>query len=175
MANGTTHSHRECPRLKRLFSLMTRARGSATVPNTAAIRVMYLELHDRHGLTRAGEHDSIRLQRPLRQTRASHRTPKIRQLLVRHRIAVRGNVISPSVRQMDQRPPSPKTTDAPSCRQCQASRPRSAIIAIASIRFWTATPVAASVCWAVKPQARSRGPISALWRLIVVSVSERWP
>jgi hydrophobe/amphiphile efflux-1 (HAE1) family protein len=33
---------------------------------------------------------------------------------------------------------------------------------VASIRFRTATPVAASVCWAAKPRARSRGPISAL-------------
>jgi hypothetical protein len=32
---------------------------------------------------------------------------------------------------------------------------------VASIRFRTATPVAASVCWAAKPQARSRGLISA--------------
>ena len=32
----------------------------------------------------------------------------------------------------------------------------------ASIRFSTATPIAASVCWAAKPRARSRGPISAL-------------
>ena len=32
----------------------------------------------------------------------------------------------------------------------------------ASIRFRTATPMAASVCWAAKPRARSRGPISAL-------------
>src|SRR5208283_2433400 len=45
----------------------------------------------------------------------------------------------------------------------------------ASIRFRTATPMAASVCWAAKPRARSRGPISALYRPIVVSTSERWP
>ena len=32
----------------------------------------------------------------------------------------------------------------------------------ASIRLSTATPIAASVCWAAKPRARSRGPISAL-------------
>jgi len=32
----------------------------------------------------------------------------------------------------------------------------------ANIRLSTATPTAASVCWAAKPRARSRGPISAL-------------
>ncbi len=32
----------------------------------------------------------------------------------------------------------------------------------ASIRFRTATPMVASVCWAAKPRARRRGPISAL-------------
>ena len=32
----------------------------------------------------------------------------------------------------------------------------------ASIRFRTATPIAPSVCWAAKPRARSRGPISVL-------------
>jgi hypothetical protein len=35
---------------------------------------------------------------------------------------------------------------------------------VASIRFRTATPVAASVCRAVRPRARSRGPISAFYR-----------
>ncbi len=32
----------------------------------------------------------------------------------------------------------------------------------ASIRFRTATPIEASACWAAKPRARSRGPMSAL-------------
>ena len=45
----------------------------------------------------------------------------------------------------------------------------------ASIRFRTATPMAASVCWAAKPRARRRGPISALKRPIVVSTSDRCP
>lgn len=35
---------------------------------------------------------------------------------------------------------------------------------VASIRFRTATLLAASVCRAVKPRARSRGPISAFYR-----------
>ena len=43
----------------------------------------------------------------------------------------------------------------------------------ASIRFRTATPMAASVCWAAKQRAGSRGPNSALQRPIVVSTSER--
>ncbi len=30
----------------------------------------------------------------------------------------------------------------------------------ANIKFSTATPMAASVCWAAKPRARNRGPIS---------------
>ncbi len=33
---------------------------------------------------------------------------------------------------------------------------------VAGIRFSTATPMAASVCWVAKPRARSRGPITAL-------------
>ncbi len=33
---------------------------------------------------------------------------------------------------------------------------------VSSIRFRTVTPMAASACWAAKPRARSRGPISAL-------------
>jgi hypothetical protein len=45
----------------------------------------------------------------------------------------------------------------------------------ASIRFRTATPMAASACWAGRPRARSRGPISALYRPIVVSTNERRP
>ena len=50
--------------------------------NAPAIRTMYLELHDRHRLKRGGRHDSIRLQRPLRQTRASQRSqPTILYLL----------------------------------------------------------------------------------------------
>ncbi len=50
----------------------------------------------------------------------------------------------------------------PSCyamtgwRRTESGRP------VASIRFSTATPMAASVCWAAKPRARSRGPISNL-------------
>src|SRR3954454_11640984 len=41
-------------------------------------------------------------------------------------------------------------------RRTESGRPA------ANIRFSTATPMAASVCWAAKPRARSRGPISAL-------------
>ena len=33
---------------------------------------------------------------------------------------------------------------------------------VSSIQFRTVTPMAASACWAAKPRARSRGPISAL-------------
>jgi isopenicillin N synthase-like dioxygenase len=55
-----------------------------------------------------------------------------------------------------------------SCRQrTEFGRPA------ASIRFRTVTPMAASVCWAGRPRARSRGPISALYQPIVVSTSER--
>jgi hypothetical protein len=42
------------------------------------------------------------------------------------------------------------------CRRTESGRPA------ANIRFSTATPMVASVCWAAKPRARSRGPISAL-------------
>jgi len=41
-------------------------------------------------------------------------------------------------------------------RRTESGRPA------ANIRFSTATPTAASVCWAAKPRARRRGPISAL-------------
>jgi hypothetical protein len=44
-----------------------------------------------------------------------------------------------------------------------------------SIRFRTATPMAASVCWVAKPRARSPGSTSALYRPIVVSTSARLP
>jgi hypothetical protein len=50
----------------------------------------------------------------------------------------------------------------PSCyavtgwRRTESGRPAT------NIRFSTATPMAASVCWAAKPRARSRGPISVL-------------
>jgi hypothetical protein len=33
---------------------------------------------------------------------------------------------------------------------------------VAGIRFRTATPMAASACWATKPRARIRGPMRAL-------------
>jgi hypothetical protein len=45
----------------------------------------------------------------------------------------------------------------------------------ANIGFSTATPTAASVCWALKPRARRRGPISALQRPIVVSIVRTQP
>jgi hypothetical protein len=41
-------------------------------------------------------------------------------------------------------------------RRTESGRPA------ANIRFSTATPMAASVCWAAKPRARSRGPINVL-------------
>jgi hypothetical protein len=41
-------------------------------------------------------------------------------------------------------------------RQTASGRPA------ANIRFSTATPMAASVCWAAKPRARNRGPIRGL-------------
>jgi hypothetical protein len=50
----------------------------------------------------------------------------------------------------------------PSCyavigwRRTESGRPTT------NIRFSTATPMAASVCWAAKPRARSRGPIGVL-------------
>ena len=54
-------------------------------------------------------------------------------------------------------------------RRTESGRPA------ASIWFNATTPMAASVCWAAKPRARNRGPISALYRPIVVSTSERLP
>jgi hypothetical protein len=54
------------------------------------------------------------------------------------------------------------TPNATSCyamtgwRRTESGRPA------ANIRFSTATPMAASVCWPAKPRARSRGPISNL-------------
>ena len=41
-------------------------------------------------------------------------------------------------------------------RRTESGRPA------ANIRFSTATPIPASVCWAAKPRARNRGPISVL-------------
>jgi hypothetical protein len=41
-------------------------------------------------------------------------------------------------------------------RRTESGRPAT------NIRFSTATPMAASVCWAARPRARSRGPISVL-------------
>ena len=58
--------------------------------------------------------------------------------------------------------PRARMPQTPSCyamtgwRRTESGRPA------ASIRFSTATPTAASVCWAAKPRARRRGPISAL-------------
>src|SRR3954471_16062138 len=51
--------------------------------------------------------------------------------------------------------PTPGCYAVTSWRRMESGRPA------ASIRFSTATPMAASVCWAAKPRARSRGPISA--------------
>ena len=58
--------------------------------------------------------------------------------------------------------PRARWPQTPSCyamtgwRRTDSGRPA------ANIRFSTATPTAASVCWAAKPRARSRGPITAL-------------
>jgi hypothetical protein len=52
-------------------------------------------------------------------------------------------------------------------RRTESGRPAT------NIRFSTATPMAASVCWAAKPRARRRGPISDLYRPIVVSTNDR--
>jgi hypothetical protein len=41
-------------------------------------------------------------------------------------------------------------------RRTESGRPAT------NIRFSTAPPMAASVCWAARPRARSRGPISVL-------------
>jgi hypothetical protein len=46
-------------------------------------------------------------------------------------------------------------------RRTESGRPAT------NIQFSTATPMAASVCWAAKSRARSRGPISVLYRPIV--------
>jgi resolvase-like protein len=54
-------------------------------------------------------------------------------------------------------------------RRTESGRPA------ASSWFRTTTPMAASVCCAAKPRARNRGPISALYRPIVVSTRERLP
>lgn len=52
--------------------------------------------------------------------------------------------------------PAPSRYVATRIRRTESGRPA------ASIWFRTATPMAASVCWAAKPRARKRGPISAL-------------
>jgi hypothetical protein len=54
----------------------------------------------------------------------------------------------------------------PSCyavtgwRRTESGRPTT------NIQFTTATPMAASACWAAKPRTRSRGPISVLYRMM---------
>jgi hypothetical protein len=53
-------------------------------------------------------------------------------------------------------PPSPCGYAMTGFRRTEFGRPT------ASIRFKTSTPMAASVCWAAKPRARSRTPITAL-------------
>src|SRR4051812_25112016 len=52
--------------------------------------------------------------------------------------------------------PTPSCYAMTGWRRTESGRPA------ISIRFSTATPMAASVCWAAKPRARSRGPINAL-------------
>jgi hypothetical protein len=52
--------------------------------------------------------------------------------------------------------PNPSCYEMTGWRRMESGRPAS------SIRFSTATPMAASVCWPAKPRARSRGPINAL-------------
>ena len=52
--------------------------------------------------------------------------------------------------------PAPVRYATPRWQRTDFGRP------VSSIRFRTVTPMAASACWAAKPRARSRGPISAL-------------
>jgi hypothetical protein len=52
--------------------------------------------------------------------------------------------------------PTPSCYAVTGWRRTESGRPAT------NIRFSTATPMAASVCWAAKPRARSRGPISVL-------------
>ena len=61
----------------------------------------------------------------------------------------------------------------PSCYAVTGWRPTEYGRPATNIRFSTATPMAASVCWPAKPRARSRGPISVLYRPIVVSTKDR--
>ena len=50
----------------------------------------------------------------------------------------------------------------PSCYAITAWRRTESGRPVTNIRFNTATPTAASVCWALKPPARNRGPTSVL-------------
>jgi CheY-like chemotaxis protein len=52
--------------------------------------------------------------------------------------------------------PNPSRYAMSGWRRTESGRPA------ANIRFSTTTPMAASVCWAAKPRARIRGPISNL-------------
>lgn len=52
--------------------------------------------------------------------------------------------------------PTPSCYPMTGWRRMESGRPAT------SIRFSTTTPMAASACWAARPHARSRGPISAL-------------
>jgi hypothetical protein len=52
--------------------------------------------------------------------------------------------------------PTPSCYAVTGWRRTESGRPAT------NIRFSTAAPMAASVCWAAKPRARSRGPISVL-------------
>jgi hypothetical protein len=58
--------------------------------------------------------------------------------------------------------PRARWPQIPSCYAMTGWRRTQSWHPAVNIRFSTATPTAASVCWAAKPRARSRGPISAL-------------
>ncbi len=78
--------------------------------------------------------------------------------VVVHNVSSR-NRLSAGVGALDRRRTRWPTT--PSCYAITGERRTESGRPAASIRFSTATPMPASVCWAAKPRARSRGPISA--------------
>jgi len=81
-------------------------------------------------------------------------------LAIEQDLALVGEVTEEGVGALDR--PGARWPSIPSCyamtgwRRTESGRPA------ANIRFSTATPMVASVCWAAKPRARRRGPISAL-------------
>src|SRR3954463_15594368 len=71
-------------------------------------------------------------------------------------VAVQRTVAVVHFRTKGEMAPTPSCYAMTGWRRTESGRPA------ISIRFSTATPMAASVCWAAKPRARRRGPISVL-------------